>query len=89
MAASASEPVLQPVNLSSGAEADLTAIKIGASTGGLEAINEFLENLPEQTGMALVLVQDPDPKHESPFDAVACSGQRPNCRSKGQRLRPH
>src|SRR5271156_1726615 len=40
-------------------------VGIGASAGGLEAYSELLRNLPEKTGMAFVLVQHLDPKHES------------------------
>ena len=38
---------------------------IGASAGGLEAFAQLLRNLPADTGMAFVLVQHLDPKHES------------------------
>jgi two-component system CheB/CheR fusion protein len=40
-------------------------VGIGASAGGLEAFSELLHHLPEKTGMAYVLVQHLDPKHES------------------------
>src|SRR6266404_3785820 len=40
-------------------------VGVGASAGGLEAFREFLAHLPDDTGMALVLVQHLDPKHES------------------------
>jgi two-component system, chemotaxis family, CheB/CheR fusion protein len=40
-------------------------VGIGASAGGLEAFSELLRNLPEKTGMAFVLVQHLDPKHNS------------------------
>jgi two-component system CheB/CheR fusion protein len=40
-------------------------VGIGASAGGLEAFSELLRHLPEQTGMAFVLVQHLDPKHGS------------------------
>ncbi|MBP1696641.1 MAG: ATPase [Deltaproteobacteria bacterium] len=43
----------------------LTIVGIGASAGGLEAFTQFLRNLPANTGMAFVLVQHLDPKHES------------------------
>ena len=36
-----------------------------ASAGGLEAVTELLEHLPERTGMAFVLVQHLDPHHHS------------------------
>jgi two-component system CheB/CheR fusion protein len=40
-------------------------VGIGASAGGYEAFAEFLQNLPQDTGMAYVLVQHLDPKHKS------------------------
>ena len=40
-------------------------VGIGASAGGLDAFSRLLEALPTDTGMAFVLVQHLDPKHES------------------------
>ena len=40
-------------------------VGIGASAGGLEAFSELLRRLPENTGMAFVVVQHLDPKHSS------------------------
>ena len=40
-------------------------VGIGASAGGLEAFRQFLNALPEEPGMAFVLIQHLDPKHES------------------------
>jgi two-component system CheB/CheR fusion protein len=40
-------------------------VGIGASAGGLEAVRELLSNLPDNTGMAFVLIQHLDPSHES------------------------
>lgn len=40
-------------------------VGIGASAGGLEAFTQLLQNLPNDTGMAFVLVQHLDPDHES------------------------
>jgi two-component system CheB/CheR fusion protein len=40
-------------------------VAMGASAGGLEAFSVVLRNLPADTGMAFVLVQHLDPKHES------------------------
>jgi two-component system, chemotaxis family, CheB/CheR fusion protein len=48
-----SEPELCPV------------VGIGASAGGLEAFGDFLRALPNDTGMAFVLVQHLDPHHRS------------------------
>ena len=38
---------------------------IGASAGGIEAFSELIRNLPPDTGMAFVLIQHLDPKHQS------------------------
>ena len=43
----------------------LIAVGVGASAGGLEAFNELLRHLPANTGMAFVLIQHLDPRHES------------------------
>ena len=40
-------------------------VGIGASAGGLEAFTELLSHLPNDTGMAFVLIQHLDPSHES------------------------
>jgi two-component system CheB/CheR fusion protein len=40
-------------------------IGIGASAGGLEALEQFFQNLPFNCGMAFVIVQHLDPKHVS------------------------
>ncbi|MGH8566449.1 MAG: chemotaxis protein CheB [Gammaproteobacteria bacterium] len=47
------------------AESPFPIVGIGASAGGLEAITQFLAPLPAQTGMAFVVVQHLDPRHES------------------------
>jgi len=39
-------------------------VGIGASAGGLEALEEFLSGVPQQTGMAFVIVQHLDPTHK-------------------------
>jgi two-component system CheB/CheR fusion protein len=40
-------------------------VAIGASAGGLEAMTEFLKNLPSDTGMAFIYVQHLSPDHKS------------------------
>lgn len=40
-------------------------VAFGASAGGLEAFSELLQHLPGDTGMAFVLIQHLDPKHDS------------------------
>jgi two-component system CheB/CheR fusion protein len=47
------------------AESPFPIVGIGASAGGLEAFTQFLAHLPARTGMAFVLVQHLDPRHES------------------------
>ncbi|MDB6126022.1 MAG: ATPase [Pedosphaera sp.] len=44
---------------------DFLVVGIGASAGGYEAFVPLLAHLPQDSGMAFVLVQHLDPKHES------------------------
>ncbi len=39
-------------------------VGIGASAGGLEALEKFLQQVPEHSGLAFVIVQHLDPTHE-------------------------
>jgi two-component system CheB/CheR fusion protein len=39
-------------------------VGIGASAGGLEAIEQFLRKVPENSGMAFVIIQHMDPTHK-------------------------
>src|SRR5262245_29524760 len=39
-------------------------IGIGASAGGLEALEQFLHHVPESSGLAIVVVQHLDPTHK-------------------------
>ena len=39
-------------------------VGIGASAGGLEALEHFLEHVPERSGMAFVIIQHLDPTHK-------------------------
>jgi two-component system, chemotaxis family, CheB/CheR fusion protein len=45
-------------------------VGVGASAGGLEAFSALLSHLPPNTGMAFVLVQHLDPKHESALSGL-------------------
>ncbi|MEX0802969.1 MAG: chemotaxis protein CheB, partial [Candidatus Binatia bacterium] len=47
------------------ASAPFPVVGVGASAGGLEAFTQLLSALPDNTGMAFVLVQHLDPKHDS------------------------
>ena len=40
-------------------------VGIGASAGGLEALNLFFDNVPNNSGIAYIIVQHLDPKHKS------------------------
>ena len=44
---------------------DLVVVGIGASAGGLEALNKLFDALPSDSGMAFVLIQHLDPTHKS------------------------
>ena len=52
------------INTSSTANAPFPIVGIGASAGGLEAIEQFLSNVPPDSGMAFVVVQHLDPNHK-------------------------
>jgi two-component system CheB/CheR fusion protein len=45
-------------------------VGLGASAGGLEALEQFLKALPAGTGMAFVIVQHLDPSHPSILAAI-------------------
>ncbi len=51
-------PVIKSANL-------FPVVGIGASAGGLDAFKKLLKAIPEDSGMAYVLVQHLDPSHES------------------------
>ena len=46
-------------------ENQFPVVGIGASAGGLDGFKKLLKAIPENSGMAFVLVQHLDPKHES------------------------
>ncbi len=67
-------------------------VGIGASAGGLEAIEQFLTNVPENSGMAYIVVQHLDPTHKGMLPELLqriskmqvsqvkdCMIVRPNC----------
>lgn len=45
-------------------------VAVGASAGGLEAFSQLLRSLPNDTGMAFVLIQHLDPKHHSVLSSL-------------------
>jgi len=52
------------------AETSFPIVGIGASAGGLEALEIFLRNVPENSGMAFVIVQHLDPTHKGTLIAL-------------------
>src|SRR4051812_39309147 len=44
---------------------EVPVVGLGASAGGLEALNKLFDALPSDTGMAFVLIQHLDPTHAS------------------------
>ena len=66
-------------------------VGIGASAGGLEAIEQLFRNMPNDTGMAFVLVQHLDPNHKSILsELVARFTQMPVANARhGQRIQPN
>jgi two-component system CheB/CheR fusion protein len=44
---------------------NLYVVGIGASAGGLEAINELFDNIPENTNFAYVIIQHLSPDYKS------------------------
>ena len=55
---------------------DFPIVGVGASAGGLEAFKQLLAALPDDTGMAYVLVQHLDPRHESIMAELLAKGCR-------------
>jgi len=51
-------------NFASQANASFPIVGIGASAGGLEALEQFLASVPAGNGMAFVIVQHLDPTHK-------------------------
>ncbi len=47
------------------APVDFPIVGVGASAGGLEALEDFLAPMPVDTGMAFVIIQHLSPKHKS------------------------
>jgi PAS domain S-box-containing protein len=55
----------QPVDVEQPPRLPFAVVGIGASAGGLEALSEFLDAMPSDSGMAFVLVQHLSPDRES------------------------
>ena len=65
-----SSSVEQPSRSPAEAVGEFPIVGIGASAGGLEALSELLQHVPEKTGMAFVAVQHLDPTHGSMLQEI-------------------
>ncbi|MGD0352686.1 MAG: chemotaxis protein CheB [Dehalococcoidia bacterium] len=61
----ATVPVRKATPLSQKGKTDFPIVGIGASAGGLEALQELFTNMPSDTGMGFVVVSHLDPSHVS------------------------
>ena len=66
-------------------------VAIGASAGGLEALREMFQNIPNQCGAAFVVIQHLDPKHESlTAEILSRSTSMPTAQvTQGMRVEPN
>ena len=56
--------------------ADFPIVGIGASAGGLEALEQFLSGVPEDSSMAFVIIQHLDPTHQGIMAELLQRGTR-------------
>src|ERR1044071_162639 len=52
------------------AQSELHVVALGASAGGLEALEEFFDNVPTDSGLAFVVVQHLSPDFKSVMDEL-------------------
>lgn len=79
-----------PMTLRSVHDWEPACIAIGASTGGIHAINEFLTALPERTGMPILITQHLPPVFMPYFarQLAATTGRAARVAEAGDRLEP-
>ncbi len=63
-------PAKNPVAESVESHLDFSVIGIGASAGGLEALQEFFKNTPDNPGVAFVIIQHLSPDYKSLMDEL-------------------
>ena len=56
-------PVSNSSEIQISSSTDFPIVGIGASAGGLEALEQFFGNMPENSGIAFVVIQHLDPNH--------------------------
>jgi two-component system CheB/CheR fusion protein len=66
--AAPSDPEVDPTLRHSGL--DFPVVGVGASAGGLAALARFLEAMPSEPGMAIVIVMHLSPRHDSIVDRI-------------------
>lgn len=78
------------VNHSSPTDTHFPVVAVGASAGGLEAFTKFVQKVPSQSEMAIILVQHLDPAHQSMMvDLLAPHTKMPVSEAtEGTRLEP-
>lgn len=54
----------------SGVSEEIIVVGIGASAGGLEALQDFFRNMPVETGLAFVVIQHLSPDYKSLMDEL-------------------
>ncbi len=59
-----------PAGRENGDRGSYPIVAIGASAGGIEALESFFRNMPSETGMAFVVILHLDPKRESVLGPV-------------------
>ncbi|MBT9475075.1 chemotaxis protein CheB, partial [Polaromonas sp.] len=64
-----------------------TIVGIGASAGGLEALDSFLSHVPERSGMAFVVIQHLDPTHKGIMPELLQRATRMKVQQAGNRMR--
>jgi two-component system CheB/CheR fusion protein len=69
--ATAAKPALsQPMRRRAAGKPAFPIVGMGASAGGLDAFIQLLEHVPNDTGMAFILVQHLNPQHESALPEI-------------------
>jgi two-component system CheB/CheR fusion protein len=69
----ARRPAQQKESARKALEAPLSVIGVGASAGGLDALRQLLEAVPPSSGLAFVVIQHLDPRHESEMASLLAS----------------
>jgi two-component system CheB/CheR fusion protein len=62
-------------------------VGIGASAGGLEALDSFLSHVPERSGMAFVVIQHLDPTHKGVMPELLQRATSMKVQQAGSRMR--